>query len=247
MSEQALAVGLVVFDVDGTLTDTTEVDADCFVGAMADTFGIEEVDTDWSQYTSCTDAAILEDLVRDRLGWEVSAEERTSFIAAVAARLERVQITAPHRYRPIAGARETLERLRQDPTWDVAVATGAWGESAQRKLRYSGVAAEDLPFASSSDSPSRDEVVRLAIERARKIYGRQGYNRLVAVGDGIWDVWTARSLGLGFVGVGRGQAAAKLRAEGATLVLPDLSDAPEVIRCLAEALVPISSARACRV
>ncbi len=31
--------GLALFDIDGTLTQSNEIDTDCFVGAFADEFG----------------------------------------------------------------------------------------------------------------------------------------------------------------------------------------------------------------
>src|SRR6516162_1489083 len=41
---------LVIFDIDGTLTQTMKVDADCFVRSLAEVCGFRDVDTDWSGY-----------------------------------------------------------------------------------------------------------------------------------------------------------------------------------------------------
>jgi len=41
---------LVMFDIDGTLTQTTKVDEECFVRSFKDVFGFADIDTDWSHY-----------------------------------------------------------------------------------------------------------------------------------------------------------------------------------------------------
>ncbi|MBI3191378.1 MAG: hypothetical protein HYZ36_01850 [Pedosphaera parvula] len=51
---------LVIFDIDGTLTETNAVDADCYVRALAEVFGFADVDTDWSTYPHVTDSGGLQ-------------------------------------------------------------------------------------------------------------------------------------------------------------------------------------------
>jgi phosphoglycolate phosphatase-like HAD superfamily hydrolase len=41
---------LVIFDIDGTLTQTMKADAECFLRSLADVCGFCGVDTDWSRY-----------------------------------------------------------------------------------------------------------------------------------------------------------------------------------------------------
>jgi len=42
---------LVIFDIDGTLTDTNKVDADCFVRAFYEEFNILHINQNWQYYT----------------------------------------------------------------------------------------------------------------------------------------------------------------------------------------------------
>ena len=46
----------------------------------------------------------------------------------------------------------------------------------------------------------------------------------VYVGDGVWDAWACRKVGIPFIGIGTGARAEKLIAEGAVVVLRDFSD-----------------------
>jgi beta-phosphoglucomutase-like phosphatase (HAD superfamily) len=47
---------LVMFDIDGTLTETMKVDEECFVRSFKDVFGFADIDTDWSHYPRTTDS-----------------------------------------------------------------------------------------------------------------------------------------------------------------------------------------------
>lgn len=46
---------LVIFDIDGTLTQTNRVDSGCFVEVVKEVLGVEDFETDWSQYQYVTD------------------------------------------------------------------------------------------------------------------------------------------------------------------------------------------------
>ncbi len=53
-----ISVNLLVFDVDGTLTATNEVDTRCFARAFLETFGIA-LNTSWHIYPHRTDSGII--------------------------------------------------------------------------------------------------------------------------------------------------------------------------------------------
>jgi phosphoglycolate phosphatase-like HAD superfamily hydrolase len=58
------------------------------------------------------------------------------------------------------------------------------------------------------------------------------FEKVVYVGDGVWDVRAARALGIGFLGLATGTKAVRLLEEGASCVLPDLSDPMRVVERL---------------
>ena len=63
---------LVMFDIDGTLAETFQVDSECYVQALKDVFGFSDVNTDWSSYKHTSDSGILNELVQSRLGRAVA-------------------------------------------------------------------------------------------------------------------------------------------------------------------------------
>ena len=74
----------------------------------------------------------------------------------------------------------------------------------------------------------------------RERYGVDGFTRTVSVGDAVWDVRAAARLGLAFVGIGAGEPAARLRADGVSHVVPDFVDTERFFAALEEATVPLS-------
>ena len=50
---------LVIFDIDGTLTDTVEVDDRCFLRALEVALSLDQVSDDWAAYPDVTDAGMV--------------------------------------------------------------------------------------------------------------------------------------------------------------------------------------------
>lgn len=220
---------LAIFDVDGTLTRSTAVDADCYARAVSDHLAVE-IETDWSTYQHVTDAGILREIL-DRHG----IAESPSVVAAVRDRFLRLLSEAiaadPACCRQVPGARTLLESLRNDPDLQLAIATGAWADAARMKLRHANLAALPLPLASSDDAPSREEILRIALKRAATVAGRS-FDAVTYVGDGSWDVAAARSLGFDFIGIAYDGDSDRLRSAGATVVFPDFTNHDAFVRQL---------------
>ena len=217
---------VAVFDIDGTLTDTNDVDLECYEAAVLAELGLR-VPSDWPQFDEVTDAAILATACH-RIGRPVPDQDVQNRIAdRVADLLEAARASEPDRFKPIPGARDIFRILREHG-WKVAMATGAWRASAIVKLRAAAVPFEEVPLASSSDHPSRAEIIRHAVR------GFSGPQRgpFVYIGDGVWDGRASMSLGYCFVGVAAGGRGEKLKQIGATAVFPDLSDPESILEHL---------------
>jgi phosphoglycolate phosphatase-like HAD superfamily hydrolase len=138
----------------------------------------------------------------------------------------------------ISGAAETLRRLRQRDDWAIAIATGCWQVSANFKLTAAGIEFDQLPAGYAEDGTAREQIVQAAIERARAHYHQPEFERVVSIGDGLWDVRTARNLKLGFLGVADGERAEKLQAHGAQHIIRHFGDYDYFFSQLAAAAVP---------
>ena len=227
---------LAVFDIDGTLTDTNGVDDEAYRAAVAAAIDVAPDLIDWSGALHVTDAQIFRHLCerhgRGEPSTELMARARSDFVERLAATLDE----APHRFTEVAGAVTMLRRLGDDG-WCVALATGGWGTSARLKLRAAGLAIEHPLLASADDGISRADIVQLARRRAESFYDR-AFDRVVSIGDGVWDVETAGLLGLPFIGIAHGARRDRLRAAGASVVVPDYCDIEGFMLALESADVP---------
>jgi len=74
---------------------------------------------------------------------------------------------APDKFLEVPGAKRMLSKLRENPDFEYSLATGAWRESALIKLRTAGLEIDGVPLATCDDSPQREEIVRVSIEKAK--------------------------------------------------------------------------------
>lgn len=211
---------LLIFDIDGTLTETTTVDEECFVQAFVDVCGFNDVDTDWSNYKHATDAGIFQEIFEARMGRCPLSAEVSLFRRHFVDLLARESRETP--FGTIAGAPQLLSRLAASRNYRIALATGAWRDSARLKMASAGLCFDDFPAASSDDAIDRESIIRLAIQRANERFSST--DSAVYVGDGLWDVRASRNLGIPFIGIARGDRAAGLRAAGAVCVMPDFTN-----------------------
>ena len=230
---------LAIFDVDGTLVQSYELDGECFVAAFHDALGIADVDTDWARYDHVTDPGITAQVIRERQGREPSVDELGRLQSVFRVRLAEAA-SRDGAYAPLPGAAGLLAALRARADWAMALATGGWREAARVKIGRSGLDLDDLPAAFGEDGPSRQDIVRAAIARAREHAGVDDFARIVCIGDGVWDVRTATSLGLPCIGVGTGGRAERLAAAGATRVVPNFTDLEAIFNALENATPPMS-------
>ena len=227
---------LAIFDIDGTLTNTTNVDDACYRAAVAETIGIPLGAIDWTGSPHHSDRGIF-DWLHERLGRPLPSDIQ---VAAARHRLTERLTTAkndsPEQFTAVEGAPRVFDHLTANG-WDVSIATGCWLPSAMIKLAAGAIDVRDIPIACSDDAAARVDIVAISRQRAEAFYGRQ-FDRVVSIGDGIWDVEAAFALELPFIGVGHGDQETRLRRAGATTLIEDYADLASFTRSLEEARVP---------
>ena len=190
---------LVMFDIDGTLTETMRIDEECFVRSFAEVFGFTDIDTDWSHYPHVTDSGIFHEVYASRQGRAPTAPDVSRFRRRFIELLAAASSQSP--FAPVAG----------------------WGDSARLKMASAGMCFDGHPAASADDALERESIMELSKRRARECYG-EPFAGTVYVGDGVWDARASRALGIPFIGIGSGVRAARLASEGAVRVFQDFSE-----------------------
>jgi phosphoglycolate phosphatase-like HAD superfamily hydrolase len=222
---------LVMFDIDGTLTQTDHADEMCFVQTLREVFGFTSINTNWASYTHCSDSGILEELFQQRLGRSPLATEISTFQSHFLSLLAAA--TAAQPFSPVAGARDFVCSLISSSEFAVSLASGAWECSARFKLASAGLDFHQIPAAFSDSAHAREDIMRVSLTKAAQSRSRGSFDTVIYVGDGVWDARAARNLGCGFIGISREPARIeRLYAEGASHVFHDYLDADSFITIL---------------
>ena len=225
-------MNLAIFDIDGTLADTSFVDHECFEQTLFDRFGIRHFPSDGNHFIHYTDPAILSQIYEERFGSTLARAELERVKFHYLAVLRATAKIWPQLFTEISGASSALSYLRTMEHWKIAIGTGSWSDSARLKLESAKIAFRDLPLATADDGVTREEIMGAAVRRACELYGIDEFNRIVIVGDGLWDRRTAEKMNFSFVGIATGARAALLRKYCAMHILPDLRDCKWLLEAL---------------
>ncbi|MEE8397594.1 MAG: HAD family hydrolase [Desulfobacterales bacterium] len=217
-------MNLVMFDIDGTLTATTDIDEGCYVQAVEAVLNIDNIDTDLTHYTHVTDEGIAVEIIERHRGRKATEKELLDLRHYFVGLIEEHILDYPADLHPIEGAGEMMADLSRRTDCAVSLATGGWQESAILKIRAAGLDIEDSPMATSNDAISREDIMALSAERACDRYNVDCYDSVVYVGDGMWDLRAAHAMGYHFVGVAEGSRASQMRKEGANHIVPDFAN-----------------------
>lgn len=226
---------LVVFDIDGTLLDSTEIDENCFVRALKDEYNVAHIDERWETYKSVTDGCVFEEIFEKTFSRKPTAPETRRMVRRFLMYIKESLAEQNSVINPIPGAGEILERLAAHPEWEVTVASGGWRESALFKLRQAKLYLDGIPLATSSEEKLREEIVALSIEKAKTHYDVSEFEKIVSVGDAPWDVKAAEQLNLAFIGIGNGD---RFKPFPGCKYFENFEDHPRFFRNLEQAKVP---------
>ncbi|MGA3115356.1 MAG: hypothetical protein ABSF90_13105 [Syntrophobacteraceae bacterium] len=102
---------LAILDVDGTLTETSDLDTDCFTRAIEGCFALTGIETDWSLYVHPTDAGILEELFQRHFKRSPSAAEIAHVQNSFVGYLQRVVGHNDSAFSSVKGAGHFLTNL----------------------------------------------------------------------------------------------------------------------------------------
>ena len=213
---------LAIFDNDGTICDTQEVEGRCYAQAIEKVIGKSLATFDWTTYDEPTSSAIVRDLLMEDPAAAAKEEEiKFEFVRL----LEKERPAFPGDFLPLPGAVQFINRLKTEGICQVAIATGCFDTSARFKLDCCGISLEDFPHATSSDTPRRREIIPLAAARA-------GFeiSSVVYFGDAPWDVRVSKLLEIPMIGIGR--RFKQLSDLGIVDVFRDYSEPEKIIEVL---------------
>ena len=224
---------LVLFDIDGTLVLTGGAGMRAMNRACTEIIGHDSALTG-VQVAGRTDWVILDDVLRlqgKTLNPELLDELRRRYIEHLRTEIELpgsgVKAVMP-------GIRELLDALQ--PREDIALGllTGNFAEGARIKLEYFDLWRYFPCGAFGDDASDRNQLVPVAIERARTCGIVDAHPMDVfVVGDTPHDIACALAAGATPIAVATGSYSVdQLRSAGGEIVFEDLRDTPAFMRVL---------------
>lgn len=233
MSAGAIRPRLLLFDVDGTLLLSGGAGKRALNRAFAGLFAVTDA-FEGIPVAGRTDTLIFRDALA-RSSVEVDQGSRTAFYTLYYECLEQEIRRPGPRKGLMPGVRGLLERLADEAHVISGLLTGNFARAARIKLEHFGLWRHFCCGAYGDDAAERDDLVPIAIARARRAGVRVDAGRdAVVIGDTPLDVRCAAAGGARSIAVATGgYDEATLRASGADAVLPDLADADRFLAAIA--------------
>jgi phosphoglycolate phosphatase-like HAD superfamily hydrolase len=212
---------LVVFDIDGTLTNTKVIDDLCFIDSIRVCWNCDLRNVDWSTYIDVTDSGLARDIFKSQFNREISSSEMQKLKNVFSSKIIAASDADPESFSEVKGATDFIRELEKQDI-HVAIATGGWKVTAEHKLKQLNLELTRFPYATSDDHYLRKEILIRSIENAKRTH-KADFDKIVYIGDGTWDYTAACELSIDFIGIDYHRSG-KLARSGATAVFPDFSD-----------------------
>lgn len=193
---------LIIFDVDGTLTDTNNIDSQAFTKAVTEYLQPKDLNTNWQTYRYSTDQGMLLEIFQTHLNRDPTTQEIKIIHDLFIQYLTELLQQSPINCRQIPGSAQLLSHIQATNNWDIAMATGCWKQSAVLKLDLANIPHANIPKATAEDHLERSELIKIATTKAQEHYNRLAYDKLVYVGDRLWDYTAANTAGYKFIARG---------------------------------------------
>jgi len=193
----------IIFDIDGTLTNTTEIDDLCFTQAIAATFNFSDFNTNYGHYENTTDSGILNQLSLERRNRPCTVTEIENFIDCFCTLLEAAYEKQADHFSEIPKAGKIISTLSRNEDLRIGLATGGWKQSALFKLQCAGINIEECSAASfAQDAFARRDIISHTINKMNKRHNESPeLSDIIYVGDGNWDYQATQQLGIKFIGI----------------------------------------------
>lgn len=176
--------------------------------------GVQNIGPTFQNYRHITDSYIAKEIYETDQQKPFSWEVYTQFEQELTSRISQIEFTE------VPGAIRLIHLLQQSQVVSFCFATGSYRRPALHKLQSAGFEIDENLLVGADDLPEREQIVKKAIQIASDHYQISKFDRTVAIGDGLWDLLTARRLGLEFIGVGN-EHASVLKENGAQTIFPD--------------------------
>ena len=218
---------LVIFDVDGTLVFSKKKDSQCFADTYQTVYRRPFPTIDWKKYPHVSDTTIFKTVIQEHFNRIPDEAEEESFRQQFVANIIENRKKTPAEFKQVPYAKQTVDKLLADDRFVIGVATGGWKAPAIVKLNFVNIPVEKLIITGADGKVTREDITNETIDKAKEKYG--DFDRMVCVGDAIWDFTTTKNMGLPLIGIRRKGDVGFFQQLGVQAVLQDYSDYPQFL------------------
>lgn len=213
---------LIIFDIDGTLLYSNKIDSQCFADTYEKVYQSKFPTIDWSKYPHVTDDTIFKTVIQNHFQREATTEEMHDFQNEYVTSIQVKREEQPNDFKEVPNARKIIEHLIENDVYEIGIATGGWRRPAMIKLNHVGIPTESLHMSFADGNPTREDIIRGVFQQTDA--KQMSFEKIVYVGDAVWDVHTTRNLNIPFIGVRRAGDSNFLKQFGAETVIKDYRD-----------------------
>lgn len=188
-----------MFDVDGTLVRSLDIESLLFPKACELGLAIESVSSDWSSYNVPSDRGIVSELVEIHKNRSVTAMDLERVETQFHAMLKSAFQKDPNACLPVKNALEMFEYVQKLTNTKLAIATAGWESTARLKLKQAGFEIGQIPFASANDGLTKLDIMRIAKKAALTHYDCAAFDSVIYVGDSSGDAQASETMGCHFI------------------------------------------------
>lgn len=186
---------LIVFDIDGTLSDSVQIHQEAFIQALKE-IGVTNLPKSLNTFKHHTDSYISKYIYESITSHTFTAEILDTFQKSLFSVIKKSAIEE------IKGAKQLLQEIELTKEIGYCFATGSMLLPAKYKLDQIVISFHEDQLVTADTHYSREDIVLTAIDQAKKYYKVNHFERVISIGDGIWDLKTAFKLNLDFIGIG---------------------------------------------
>ena len=224
----------VIFDIDGTLTNTKKVDDKCYLKAFEQTFDMDIRNQKWTDLKNVTDWGITEEIIQREKRRQPYKSEFEVLVSNFVANLQKEKKKDNTQFDEVKGAKKFFNELRKIENFNLGIATGSWEKSAKLKLDAIGIELNGICFSNSDYYKSREAITQHVINQL-KIKTQISPEQIIYFGDGEWDFKTCNNLGIKFIGIDI-EGDGKLNELGAKTVFRNYLNKEQIIEEIVRAI-----------
>jgi phosphoglycolate phosphatase-like HAD superfamily hydrolase len=225
---------LIIFDIDGTLLDSMNIDSECYIKSLKNEFGITNINDDWTIYKNASDSGIFEEIYNEYYKTSPNPDDYKKHENGFFKIYDEKLSNNIYSFSEIPGAKNIISTINSLPNNFISFATGSYKKTALLKLKHFNISENDFPLSTANDAKAREEIINLSIKKAKRVYSINKFDKVISIGDEIWDLKTAINLSLPFIGIGIN----RFNKLSNCLALDNFKDTVEFLNSIKKSFVP---------